>query len=525
MTSQKKNKNFESKVDEFEKMTPLERREFLKYLSGAFALPFLFDGLKMNIFESLVGQAQAQTLMASPINMIEVNFRDQWDFGSVFVAPGIATNYENAKAKGAPLFSMPTKEINNFYLSPDSAELRPHLDHIAVMELGECVLAGNESIHGHEAGNPLRSPGRVKNSALGKTAMDIVDKRPGDGGNEPLFSSSPTPIILHNYYQKQLSSQLRNGILMRSSVRPQTHTFYHFQGNLSNAQVDRYFDRSTLLKAFETTAQTPTSQTTLQKYGAVVSRLLKKSDQGFLDRIKKDSVDHTAKLTALEGQFGIPMTQTVFSLAHTAEQMNYWKQSIPDAQECPGDDANNCFGRTDLWNIGEIFGYAAKLFQAGKVRSIGIDFNMYDVHTNRTANLMSTQAKQTAMSLARFITAAKASGQWEKTLIVMFTTDGSRSPMSSSTGENSKNGIVLAGGMIKGGYYGDIRLGANFTYHRPDDAGLPVAVGVNEGTRTQRVAAADIYKTIAHAAGLPTSLTDQFPDIKNGKVLTYMLRG
>lgn len=524
MTTKKTSQKIESKVDDFEKMTPLERREFLKYLSGAFALPFLFDGLKLDIFESLVGQAHAQTLMASPINMIEVNFRDQWDFGSVFVAPGIATNYENAKAKGAPLFSLPTKEINNFYLSPEAAELRPHLDHIAVMELGECVLGGNESIHGHEAGNPLRSPGRVKNAALGKKAMDTVDRRPQDGGNEPLFSSSPTPIILHNYYQKQLSSQLRNGILMRSSVRPGTHTFYHFEGNLANAQVDRYFDRNTLLKAFETTTQTVTNQTTLQKYGAIISRLLKKSDQGYLTRLGKDTADHNAKLTSLEGRFGIPMTQANFSLAHDATQMNYWKQGIPEAQECPGDNAAACFGRTDLWNIGEIFGYAAKLFQAEKVRSIGIDFNMFDVHTNRTAYLMSTQAKQTALSLARFIAASKAAGQWEKTLIVMFTTDGSRSPMSSSTGENSKNGVVLAGGMIKGGYYGDIRLGSNFTYHRPDDNGLPIAVGVNEGTRTQRVAAADIYKTIAQAAGLPTSLTDQFPDIKNGKVLTYMLR-
>ena len=106
----------------------------------------------------------------------------------------------------------------------------------------------------------------------------------------------------------------------------------------------------------------------------------------------------------------------------------------------------------------------------------------------------------------------------------MYTLDGSRSPISTSTGYNTKNAVVLAGGGIQGGYYGDVSVSnsGGVTYYRPDDQGNPVAQG-NTG-RDGRVPAEDIYKTVAVASGLPMSLINQFPDVSSGRVLNYLLK-
>jgi hypothetical protein len=127
------------------------------------------------------------------------------------------------------------------------------------------------------------------------------------------------------------------------------------------------------------------------------------------------------------------------------------------------------------------------------------------------------------MTLARLINYLKSNNLWDNTVIAMYTLDGSRSPASNSTGENSKNAVILVGGKVKGGYYGDIRYQNNqFYYHRPNDAGVPVATGVTDGS--QRVPAADVYKTVMTAAGIPMTVINSFPDAAAGKVLTYMLK-
>ena len=208
----------------------------------------------------------------------------------------------------------------------------------------------------------------------------------------------------------------------------------------------------------------------------------------------------------------------------SAEELAYWRQGIGEQVVCPGDDAAQCVVGTTKWHAGELFASATKLFQAGRVRSVGIDFDMTDIHTNRTPFVMYTQAQQSGMTLARMIQTLKSSGHWENTIIAMYTLDGSRSPLSNSTGENSKNAIVLAGGKIKGGYYGDIQVSAQgtVTYRRPDDNGNPIPVGTTG--RDMRVPAADIYKTVLTVAGVPLSLIDSFPDAKGGKVFSYMLK-
>lgn len=513
------------KFKDLEKLSPLERREFLTSLSGFLALPMLPKATYEAVYEIVFGQ-EAVAQSAQPINLIEINFRDQWDWGHLFVPPSVARSYDSLGGRIA-LFDRPIQERRNFYVTPQAAELRPHLDSIAVMELGDCTLSGNESIHGHEAGNPLRSPGRSKQSAAGKIDMATSDRRPGTGGNEILYSSSPTPMILHNFYQKSLNPQLRNGAILRSSVRSGTHTFYHFEGNLANAQADRYFDRSTFLSAFgDTSVPTPTTQTTLQKHGALIAQILKRVDQSYLARMLSSSqqqASHTTKLNALEASLMTTVPQPTMPIQLTANELTYWTSGITAQLVCPGDNADACAVSGGRWHVGELFGYAFKLLASGRVRSIGIDFDIHDVHTNRTPFLMNTMAQQSGWTLARLITQLKAAGLYDRTVIAMYTLDGGRSPLLNSVGDGTKNGVVLAGGMINGGYYGDIAVSTNgqVTYRRPDASGNAIATGTTG--REMRVPAADVYKTVAKAAGIPDTLVNSLTDVRNGAVLNYML--
>ncbi len=514
------------KLPDLENMPPLERREFLKKLSATLATSPLFsNAIKVTLLDMLLGSS-ASAQVNSPMNFLEVNFRDQWDFGSVFVAPSLARNYENIRNQTS-IFEMPTAERNNFYLSPRASELRPHLDHIAVIETGECVLPGNSSVHGHEAGNPLRSPGRTQTSGGGKIDMATVDRRPGGraAGNEVLYSSTPTPAILHNYYSKMQNPNLRNGTLLRSSIRPDVHTYYHFEANLANAQLTRYFSKSTFLSAFQNVGGVPTRPPVIKRHGNVITSMLKKLDQRFMQRSLADtnqrnkqnlSVDEFARLLNAQPE--------VIQVDLTAAELAAWQNNIGPQLNCAGDEASNCTPAQGAWGAGEIFAHAFKLFRSGTVRTVAIDFDMTDVHSNRTPLLMNTQAEQSGRTLARMIQNLKDSGLWENTIIAMYTLDGSRSPVSNSTGENTKNAIVLAGGKIRGGYYGDVSLSTNgtVTYFRPNDSGQPIAQG-NTG-RDMRVPAADIYKTVASLSGVPMNMIDSFADVRAGRMLSYLIR-
>ena len=83
---------------------------------------------------------------------------------------------------------------------------------------------------------------------------------------------------------------------------------------------------------------------------------------------------------------------------------------------------------------------------------------------------------------------------------------------------------MLAGGKIRGGYYGDIQVSnaGQVTYRRPDDNGNPIATGTTG--RDMRVPAADVYKTVATAAGIPMNVIDSFPDVRAGRLMSYLLR-
>lgn len=510
------------KFKELEDLSPQERRDFLKYAAGFLAIPFLGQSTRDAIAEVLLGSV-AHAQMYSPINFLEINFRDQWDFQSLFIPPSVARNYNNAQGRLPPA-GAPIQERNNFYITPNAAELRPHLDDIAVMELGEVCVG---SVHAHEAANPLRSPGRSYTQTNGKIDMSTVDKRPGGRreGNEVYFSSTPTPAVLHNHYNKLMAPNLTNGVILRSSLRGDVHTYYHFEGNLSNAQPDRFFDRQTFLNRFSNTSPPPANLTSVQRHGSLMAQFLKRLDDNYMQRVlaTAERTKHSANLDALRASFAAPAPTTPFSINLSATEDQMWKAGVGPQVICPGDDANQCYAEAGRWHPSELFAYAGKLFQSGRVKSVAIDLDMHDVHTNRTRFIMDTQAQQSGMTLARLIQFLKNANLWSNTVIAMYTLDGSRSMDSYSTGENTKNAVVLAGGRIRGGYYGDIRFeNGNFVYCRPDDNGAPVANGTTGGG--QRVPAADVYKTVMTAAGIPLNVLDGFTDVRPGRMLQYLLK-
>ncbi|RYG71430.1 twin-arginine translocation signal domain-containing protein, partial [bacterium] len=133
------------------------RRSFLK-LAGASAAALASP---LATKEHL---AYAQT--AAPATyLIEINLRDQLDFMHVMVPPGLAKNAALKRGdagRQAALFYRSEELIalpNNVFLTPQSAILRDHADTIAAIELCD-LTKGN--VHGHEASNCVRSPGRER---------------------------------------------------------------------------------------------------------------------------------------------------------------------------------------------------------------------------------------------------------------------------------------------------------------------------------------------------------------------------
>ena len=61
-------------------------------------------------------------------------------------------------------------------------------------------------------------------------------------------------------------------------------------------------------------------------------------------------------------------------------------------------------------------------------------------------SVLQTQAHQSARPLARAIKYFKDIGVWHRTLIAIYTLDGSREPRANSYGDNGKGTVVLAGG-------------------------------------------------------------------------------
>lgn len=508
------------------------RRRFLKAMSTLLAAPAISPALRYACHELAGGKAFAQA-QAQATYFIEFNYRDQVDLCHVFAPPGLVGNVNlrrGTNGSQCTLFA-PQQEFkpyaNRVYLTNDSAALAPHVDTIAMIDTGE---AGIGDIHGHEAANGMRSPGRTKDSN-GRMPMFRFDGESG-GGNDPIYSRTPTPATLHNYVQKQLDTSLRNGFAFKGMVR--YHTVYHFAASLAGAELDRFGSRNLLFGAFPAITQ-DLSILKDPASAALLTRILRRVDPHFFERHRYALQAQKAHLIQVdEAQKGLhdPNPRTV-SLPLTPEEQQFWSQDVP-SQKCTDSDTSvrDC-GTASKAQVWEQFAWATKVIRSGLVRSVALEFDFMDLHGSgvRTEEVIRTQAKQVAIPLARTIQSLKDAGLYDRTLIAVYALDGSRTPAADSYGDTGKGTVILAGGMIRGGYYGDIEAtglsgdGHTYGFRRPDPtSGVPSALVTSWGDRNQRSSSAAIWQTVASALRVPTTLTSQFDDVSQVRPLSFLLR-
>lgn len=513
------------KVYELERMAPMQRRRFLQCMSAALAAPLVPAAVRRAANAIAGGEAYAARREAElPRYFIEINLRDQWDHGHLMVAPGLATYSGLRRGETgtmAALFygadELGVYDVNGtkVYLTNESKPLADHLDSIAMIDT--CTL-GQGDIHGHESGNPLRSPGKSKSRRAGQSEMwlnDPVDNFPQ--GCEAYYSSTPTPATLFNSWQKSLAP-IKNGIAFKGISRG-IHTAYHYAGALGGqAELDRHYSRDTLYAAFPDKVE---DYNILQRpeHADAVARILERVDMRGLDaRGYSDAAmtAHGAELVDVRGRLYVGEPRLV-SMPLTEEEVAYWQTGVPD--QAAGGPV-----RGQIW---EQMAWAYKLIESDQTRAVSLEFDWVDTHDRRTEVQLRFEAAQVALPLARLIAKLKEVGLYERTVIAIYTTDGSRSPAAGSYGNEGKNTLVLAGGGIRGGYYGDIRVAGNtgdghtYSYHPPDDSGAPGAGATDNGGRLD---AARVWRTVMKAAGVPDELAAQFPDVAAASPLPFLLR-
>jgi hypothetical protein len=501
-------------------LDPVARRRFLKLMGAALAAPAIPSAIKLAANDLVRNAAAAPANAADATYLIEVNLRDQWDQGHIFVAPGLATHSglrRGTNGRAAAIFFQQgelTRGSTGVYLTPDSRVLEPYLDTIAMID---CCELSRGAIHGHESANALRSPGRTYTSGNGRVAMyknDPISNFPQ--GCEAFYSSTPTPASLHNFVQKGLDPALRNGIAFKGISRS-IHTCYHFAAGLAGAELDRIQSRNALFQAFPESVQDLNVMPTAAE-ADLFARIVGKVDPKFLAarRHPQKSVDgHTAAVEEAKNLLHSGMKKVV-SLPLTAEEETFWKTGVPNG---PGGV------KGQIW---EQFAWAFKLVSNRLVSSVALEFDYVDTHDSRDAAQLAIETKQCAISLARLITKLKEAGIYDRTLIAIYTTDGSRSPAAGSSGDEGKNTIILAGGMIKGGYYGDIRVagddgnGHRYSFHAPDP--VTGAPGMGYTNNDGRLPGSVVWRTVMKALRVPDDVCAKFPDVANAKPMPFLLR-
>jgi hypothetical protein len=502
-------------------LPPVQRRRFLQALGAVLAAPYVEPLLRRKAFDAL---GEAHALEANtPTYLLEINLRDQWDHGHVFVAPSLATAgglIRGETGRKLAMFFTPDQlaaRANNIYLTPQSMELEPHLDDIALLETCELSVG---AIHGHEAANALRSPGRSYSSSGGKLPM-FNNERPSNfpQGCEEFYSSTPTPASLHNYVQKSLTTGLKNGVTFKGISRS-IHTVYHFGAGLPGAELDRIQSVPQLLSSFPATVEDFNILPTAEEADAI-TRVLNRVDQRFLGRRKfttSASDTHVSNLTESQRLLyaGEPR---IFDLPLTDDEIAQWSAGVPDQSAAPADI------KAQIW---EQVAYATKILTNGATRSVSLEFDYVDVHDMRTEGQMATMTAQVVLPLRRAIDAFKAAGIWDRTLIAIYTTDGGRAPAAGSAGNEGKNAALLAGGMIKGGYYGDVGVdGADSDGHRYKYAPPNLADGSRGAfstTNDGRLEGKHVWRSVMRALAVDDALASSFPDVADAQVLSWLLK-
>jgi len=515
------------KLHELERMSPIERRRFLKYMGLALGAPLVPAALRHAANAIAGGDAFADAREAElPRYFIEINLRDQWDHGHLMVPPGLATNADLRRGTDgtkAALFTaadeLTLHEVNgtSVYLTNESRPLQDHLDTIAMIDT--CQI-GEGTAHAHEAASPMRSPGKSKAQGGGMTEMWLLDPHDKVEGNEHFFASTPTPAVLFNHWQKQITPGIKNGVAFKGVSRS-IHTVYHYAGALGgSAELDRHFSRDTLFGAFPDKIE---DYNVLQKaeHADAFARILERVDPRVLDaRAYTDAAQtaHGAELVDVRGRLyqGEPR---LVSLPITPEEEAFWKTGVPD--QAAGGPV-----RGQIW---EQVAWAWKLIESDQVRSIALEFDWVDVHDQRTEPQMRFEAAQVTLPLVRLIGKLKEAGLYDRTLIAIYTTDGGRGIGAASYGNEGKNTVILAGGGVRGGYFGDVRVAGNtgdghtYSYHPPDmTTGAP---GQGFTDNSGRIPGAAVWRTVMKLAGVPDDLASGFPAVASAPTLPFVMRG
>lgn len=508
-----------SAMSKIESVHPLRRRGFLKLAGAMLGAPAIPAAVRFAVNEQLVGEAKAFGMEAElPTYFVEINLRDQWDFMHVFVPPGIATHtglMRGGSGNQCTLFYGPdqiTQHANGIYLTPDSAALAPHLEQIAVMELSE-ICTG--AIHGHEAVNAMRSPGRSKSMSPGKAA--VWENEPGytEQGNDYYYSSTPTPAALHNYRQKQLDSSLRNGVTLKYISR--FHSICHYGAGLADAELTRIQSVDQLFQTFPDTVEDLNILPTPEE-AQLLSSVMERVDDRFFDRYGFAGSARTRHASNLGEAAGLWHTGEVniVSMPLNEAEVEYWSSGVPDQ-----------VGDNKKANIWEQAAWAFKLLSNDVTRTVSLEFDYLDVHETRGQNVMNTMGLQCALPLARLIESFKAAGIWERTTIAIFSADGGRAPSANSYGNSGKNTLVLAGGNVRGGYFGDVGVagdngdGHNYNYRVPDPVtGNPTAPVTDNSNRLNGAYA---WRTVMKALEMPDEIAGQYPDVAGYQPLGFML--
>jgi hypothetical protein len=500
-------------------VAPVRRRAFLRSVSMALAAPFIPAAVRFAVGEELLGEANAADLEGlMPTYFLEMNLRDQWDFGHVFVPPGLATHQGLRIGPDVDKCCLyyPSEQLtqtpNGMYLTPDSIALAPHVEDIAVMELNElCVGA----IHGHEAMNAMRSPGRTKLGSSGKPATWHNEPGYDEQGNDFFYSTTPTPASLHNFVQKQITPSLRNGVTMKYISR--FHTVCHYAGSRPEGELTRIQSVAQLFQSFPDTVQDFNVLPTPEE-AELLADVVRRVDQryfrenGYGSEAKSRHANQLGEAAKL-WHVGEPK---LVSMPLTEEENAYWSEGVP-----PQVGANK---KAEIWQMAA---WAAKLLTNDITRSVSLEFDYLDVHETREDHVMHTMGLQAALPLARLIEQFKAAGIWDRTVIAVYSLDGGRAPNGNSYGDEGKNSFILAGGGVKGGYYGDVSVvsdtatGHVYGYHVPNDAGVPQAPVTNNDNR---IPGARSWRTVMRALNIPDSLCSEFPDVAGAQPLSYMLK-
>lgn len=508
----------------FERLNPESRRRFLKAMGIAVAAPMVPELVRRAAAE-MCGEAHAEGPPSAKY-LIEINLRDQWDHAHLFVAPSLARKTDLRRGEQGSMtymFYSPAElqeHPNNVYLTPESLDLAPHVDTIAQID---CCEIARGAIHGHEAANPMRSPGRDYAGGPGRGEMwlnDPIDNFPQ--GCEAHRSSSPTPAAFFSYYNKALFPDSRIGIAFKGISRG-IHTSYHYGAGLANAELDRFQNRDLLFQAFPERIEDVNVFKTEDEANAF-AEILRAIDPKFLQRRKYgDGIITTHDVTIEEARKRLwTANPKVVKLPLTEEEVAYWSEGVPKH--------SSSSVKAQIW---EQMAWAFKLVESDQVRSVALEFDFVDVHPSddggrRKKSVIDVETKQCAKTLARLIQKLKDAQLYDKTVIAIFSTDGGREAKADSYGNGkAKNPVVLAGGMIRGGYYGDVQVvgnvgsGHEFAYVPPrvDDGGL----GTPDTGTGGRLKGGHVWRTIMKALAVPDTEL-QFPDVVNTAPLNWLLR-